>query len=45
MQKAEVVLPTPSPSLKDEGHVNALCNAWMLSDTLINTRWKVLYYN
>lgn len=25
MQKAEVVLPAPSLSLNDEGHVNALC--------------------
>lgn len=45
MQKAEVVLPAPSPSLNDEGHVNVLFNAWMLSDTLTNMRWKVVYYN
>lgn len=43
MQKAEAVLPAPLPFLNDEGHVNALFNAWMLSDTLTNTRWKVLH--
>lgn len=43
MQKAEAVLPAPLPFLNDEGHVSALFNTWMLSDTLTNTRWKVLH--